>query len=106
MSLSKDSATLTFATALKRLESVVEDLARTRGISITSGIAVDTPSFDGAPLRYQINLQSKRGEVVVYLDHDALMDAEECFTALTVPQLDAAVGRLRRAEKQLAARPS
>ena len=107
MNLSEDDATLSFTAALERLERVVAELARAKGASITAAIAVDTPSFDGAPLRYRIDLKNGKGQVAVYVDHDALTDANECFTLLTVPQLDAAISRLRRAEKQLAdSRPS
>jgi len=38
---------------------------------------------------------------VLHVDHDALTDSEELFTAFTVPQLEAAVERLKRSVKQL-----
>jgi len=104
--VSDDKETLDFAAALKRLDKVIAELAFTRELSIISAIALDSPAFDAAPIRYRITLQNGTAQAVVYLDHEALIDAEECFAVLTLPQLDAAIGRLKRVEKQLAdARP-
>ena|SRR6185436_20180387 len=101
MDVPDDDARLDFSDALERLERVVAALARTRGVSVNAAISLDTPSFDGAPIRYRIDLKDGKAQVVVYIDHDALTDADECFTVLTVPQLDAAIGRLKRWVKQL-----
>ena len=38
---------------------------------------------------------------VLHVDHDALTDSEELFTAFTVPQLQAAIERVKHAAKQL-----
>jgi len=100
MDVPDDDARLDFSDALERLKKVVAELARARGVSVTAAIALDTPSFDRAPIRYRIDLKIGTGQVVVYIDHDALTDANECFAVLTVPQLDAAIGRLKRWVKQ------
>jgi len=100
--VSDDSETLDFAAALERIGRVIAELAFTKELPIVSAIALDTPTFDGAPVRYRINLQTDTAQAVVYVDHAALLDAEEFFAVLTLPQLDAAIERLSRTEKQLA----
>jgi hypothetical protein len=107
MDLLQENAPLSFPAALERIERVIAELARVRRASINVAIAVDAPKFDGAPLRYRVDLKNGKGQVFVYVDHDALIDSDECFTALTVPQLDAAIRRLKRVVRQLAeTRPS
>jgi hypothetical protein len=91
---------LDFAVGLQRLDRVIAELAFTKGLSIVSAIALDSPAFDGAPIRYRISLQNGTAQAVVYLDHEALIDAEECFVVLTLPQLDAAMSRLAHSAKQ------
>jgi len=98
--VSDEKGTLEFAAALKRLDKVIAELAFTRGLSIVSATALDTPAFDGAPIRYRITLQNGKDQAIVYLDHEALIDAEECFAVLTLPQLDVAMSRLAHSAKQ------
>jgi hypothetical protein len=92
--------TLDFAAALERLDRAIAELALTKCLSIISAISLDSPAFDGAPIRYRITLQNGTAKAVVYLDHEALIDAEECFAVLTLPQLDAALGRLAHSATQ------
>jgi len=99
--VSDDRVPLDFAAALERLDRTIAELAFTKELSIVSAIALDTPTFDGAPIRYRINLQTDTAQAVVYVDHAALTDADEFFAGLTLPQLDAAIGRLKRSAKQL-----
>jgi len=99
--VSDDRVILDFAAALKRLDRIIAELALTKGLSIISAIALDSPTFEGAPIRYRITLQYGQAHAVVYLDHEAVTDADECFTVLALPQLDGAIERLRRAVKQL-----
>jgi len=56
---------LDFAAALERLDRTIAELAFTKELSIVSAIALDTPTFDGAPIRYRINLQTDTAQAVV-----------------------------------------
>jgi len=43
------------------------------------------------------------GQVVVYMRHDALTDADECFAVLTLTQFNATRDRLKRSAGSWAA---
>jgi len=63
--VSDDRVPLDFAAALERLDRTIAELAFTKELSIVSAIALDTPTFDGAPIRYRINLQTDTAQAVV-----------------------------------------
>ena len=95
------NGTLSHAAAFGRLDRMVAALAHANRIAVSVDIAVEAPGFAAGLVRYRISLDSGNGQATVHIDHDALTDSEELFTAFTVPQLHAAIERLKRSVKQL-----
>ena len=84
-----------FAAAFTRLDRVVTDIARAKGVSIVCSIEVEAPSFDGGPIRYRINLGGGIAPCTLELDHTVFTAGNDYFVEFAVPQLDAAIDKLR-----------
>ena len=95
------NASLSYAAAFGRLDRTVVALAHASRIDVSVDIDVEAPRFAAGLVRYRISLDSGNNRATVHIDHDALTDNEELFTAFTVPQLHAAIERLKYSVKQL-----
>jgi hypothetical protein len=73
----------------------VNALAFAKNVSVTTTIALDSPTFDGGPKVYKVNLRNGKGATTIPVDHDALTDSDEFFLTFVVPQLEAAIDKLR-----------
>ena len=99
------NASLSYAAAFDRLHRIVKRFAHASAIAVSVDIAVEGPRFAAGLVRYRISLDSGNSQAMVHLDHDALTDSEELFIAFTVPQLHAAIERVKRTAKQLVESP-
>jgi len=95
------NASLSYADAFGRLNRVVTALAHASMIAVSVDITVEAPRFAAGLVRYRISLDGGKSQTTVHVDHDALTDCEELFAAFTVPQLHAAIERLKHSIKQL-----
>jgi hypothetical protein len=95
------NVSLSYAAAFGRLNTIVTALADASRIAVNVDIAVEAPRFAAGLVRYRISLDSGKSQATIHVDHDALTDSEELFTAFTVPQLHAAIERLKHSVKQL-----
>lgn len=95
------NASLSYAAAFDRLHRIVKGLAHASAIAVSVDIAVEAPRFAAGLVRYRISLDSGKSQATVHVDHDALTDSEDLFIAFTLPQLHAAIERVKHAAKQL-----
>lgn len=84
-----------FAAAFSRLDRIVTKLARAKGVSVVSSIAVEAPLFDGGPIMYRIDLNGGIAPAMLRFDHQVFTAGDEYFAAFAVPQLEAAIDKLR-----------
>jgi hypothetical protein len=84
-----------FAAAFTRLNRVVKELARENGISVACSIEVEAPLFDGGSLMYRVNLGGGIAPCTLELDHKVFTAGNDYFVAFAVPQLEAAIEKLR-----------
>ena len=85
---------LDFNAACGRLCRFVGALAFAKNISVTTAITLNSPTFDGGPGVYKVNLLNGKSATAVLVDHDALTDSDEFFLTFVVPQLEAAIEKL------------
>ena len=86
-----NKSTLNFAGAFTRLDRVVAKLARAKGIPVVCSITVEAPLFDGGPIMYRVDLSGGIAPATLELDHQLFTAGDECFAALAIPKLEAAI---------------
>jgi len=91
----QNTTPLDFNAACGRLDRFVSALAFAKNVAVTTTIALDSPTFDGGPKVYKVNLRNGKGATTVPVDHDALTESDEFFLTFVVPQLEAAIEKLR-----------
>ena len=89
------NSALHFAAAFARLDRIVAELSRAKGMLVVCSVAVEAPLFDGGPITYRVNLSGGTTPATLHLDHQVFTAGNDYFAASAIPKLEVAIDDLR-----------